>query len=68
MLSLAIVLIACVFVVAAVMDLRDRRRGRSHRAAMATERRDMAADFAATQHRGICIPIDDICRDRQRNR
>jgi hypothetical protein len=35
---------------------------------IANERRDMAADFAATQHRGICIPIDDICRDRQAKR
>lgn len=70
MLSAAFVLIACVVVFAALIDVHDSRRGRKLRDAMtmATERRDLAADMAATQHRGIHSPIGDICRDRQRSR
>ena len=70
MLNLAIVLIMSVFVVAAMIDVHDILRGHRGRDTrqIADERRDLHADLASTQHRGICVPIDDICRDRQRGR
>lgn len=70
MLAIAILLIPGLLVVAALIDLNDARRGRKQRdwAVICAERRDFEADMAATQHRGIAIPIGDICRDRQRGR
>jgi hypothetical protein len=69
-LAVAILLIPGLLAVAALIDLNDARRGRKQRdwSVICAERRDFEADMAATQHRGIAIPIGDICRDRQRGR
>jgi hypothetical protein len=69
-LAIAILLIPGLLAVAALIDLNDARRGRKQRdcSVICAERRDFEADMAATQHRGIAIPIGDICRDRQRGR
>ena len=70
MLSVVILLIPALLVVAGLIDLRDALRGRRQRhwSVIMAERRDFEAEMAATQHRGIAVPIGDICRDRQRGR
>lgn len=69
-LSYLVLAIFCMPLFAAAIDFHDRRRGRVRRSSLVilAERHDLHADLVATQHQGICIPIDDICRDRQRHR
>ncbi|GAB2460387.1 hypothetical protein [Jatrophihabitans fulvus] len=69
MLAAAVAIVLLIFAVAAVIEVRDRRRHRVRSwAVIDAERHDLHADLASTQHRGIAIPIGDICRDRQRHR
>ena len=70
MLTVAIWLLASAFGLAGVMDLRAMRRHRRQRSGsdMWRERLDLHRDLEATQHRGIAVPIGNICRDRQRHR
>ena len=70
MLAVGVGGILAMLLVAAWIDWNDARRGRTRRATatILTDRRDLERDMAATQHRGIPVPIGDICRDRQRGR
>ena len=70
MLAFALAVLLGGFLLAGFIDWRDSRRGRSRRrtADMLADRVDLERDMAATQHRGIFVPIGDICRDRQRGR
>jgi hypothetical protein len=70
MLAGAVLLILCLLGVAGFMDVLDARHGRRQRhwSVILAERRDYEAEMAGTQHRGIAVPIGDICRDRQRGR
>jgi hypothetical protein len=70
MLSGAVLLFPVLLGVAGLMDLWDSMHGRHRRhwSAMCADRRELEADMASTQHRGIAVPIGDICRDRQRGR
>lgn len=70
MLDAAIVAVPILFCLAAALDWHDRRRGHVRRPVrdMLADRRDLERDMAATQHQGIAVPIDGVCRDRQRGR
>jgi hypothetical protein len=69
-LTVAMWLVASAFALAAAMDLRTYHRRRRLRSGndMWLERLDLHRDLESTQHRGIAVPIGDICRDRQRSR
>lgn len=70
MLTVAMWLLASAFALAAGMDVRTYRRRRHVRSGnqIWLERLDLHRDLESTQHRGIAVPIGDICRDRQRAR
>ncbi|HJQ43516.1 MAG TPA: hypothetical protein VJ831_10560, partial [Jatrophihabitantaceae bacterium] len=58
------------FALAGWIDVRAFRRRRRIRSGneIWLERLDLHRDLESTQHRGLAIPIGDICRDRQRSR
>lgn len=70
MVGIAVGLMMAGLLVAAVWDVLAWRRGTRFRPSwqISAERYDLHLDLASTQHRGISIPIGDICRDRQRGR
>ena len=70
MLTIAVWLVAGAFALAGWMDVRAHRHRRRMRSGsdMWLERLDLHRDLEATQHRGLAVPIGDICRDRQRSR
>ena len=70
MLTIAVWLVGGAFGLAGWMDVRALRRRHRTRSGneMWLERLDLHRDLESTQHRGLAIPIGDICRDRQRSR